>query len=249
MADSCSDWIVPDWPAPAQVRALVTSRNGGVSREPYRSLNLGTHVGDDPLDVMENRRRLRDRLPAEPKWLIQVHGVGVVDAQRLTRPVEADAAYARSPDTVCAIMMADCLPVLIADREGAAVAVAHAGWRGLAAGVIENTVRAIGLPPARLLAWLGPAIGPCAFEVGPEVRDAFVGEDAAAAAAFAPHRAGKWLADLYNLARLRLRRAGVPGIHGGGLCTWSDPQRFFSHRRDQVTGRMAALIWLESPRT
>lgn len=248
MVDSSADWIVPDWPAPAQVRALVTSRNGGVSRAPYHSLNLGTHVGDDPQHVMENRRLLGTHLPAEPKWLIQVHGTHVVDAGTLTRPVEADAAYARSANTVCAIMMADCLPVLIADREGAVVAVAHAGWRGLAAGVIENTVRATGLPPARLLAWLGPAIGPAAFEVGPDVRDAFIREDAAATDAFAAHRTGKWLADLYNLARLRLRRAGVTSIHGGDLCTWSDPQRFFSHRRDRITGRMAALIWLESRR-
>lgn len=246
MAESPSDWIVPDWPAPAQVRALITTRNGGVSHGRYRSLNLGTHVGDDPQHVMENRRRLRDSLPAEPKWISQVHGVHVVDAQQLVQQIEADAAYARSPETVCAIMMADCLPVLFADRDGGAVAVAHAGWRGLAAGVIENTVHAIGLPPARLLAWLGPAIGPAAFEVGPEVRDAFINADAAAEVAFTPHRTGKWLADLYNLARLRLRRAGVTDVHGGGLCTWSDSQRFFSHRRDQVTGRMAALIWLES---
>lgn len=248
MADAASDWIVPDWPAPACVRALVTSRNGGVSPAPYHSLNLGNHVGDDPLHVLENRRLLRTHLPAEPKWLMQVHGIRAVDAATLTQPVEADAAYARSPDTVCAIMMADCLPILIADQAGTVVAAVHGGWRGLAAGVIESTVREIGLPPAHLLAWLGPGIGPSAFEVGPEVRDAFVREDGAAARAFSPHRAGKWLADLYNLARLRLRRAGVTGIHGGGLCTWSDPQRFFSHRRDRVTGRMAALIWLESRR-
>jgi polyphenol oxidase len=245
MPEQPSGWLVPQWPAPDRVRALVTSRNGGVSQGPYRSLNLGTQVGDNPQCVMENRGLLRAHLPAEPKWLTQVHGTNVVSADRATPAVEADAAFTRMPGTVCAIMMADCLPVLIADREGSVVAAVHAGWRGLAAGVIENTVHTIGLPPAQLLAWLGPAIGPSAFEVGSEVRETFIRADGAAAGAFIAHRSGKWLADLYNLARLRLRRIGMTDIHGGGLCTNSDPDRFFSHRRDKITGRMAALIWLE----
>lgn len=245
MPEQPSDWLVPRWPASSRVRALVTSRNGGVSRGPYHSLNLGHHVGDDPQCVNANRDLLRAHLPAEPKWLTQVHGTNVVSAGLAIPSVEADAAFTRMPGTVCAIMMADCLPVLIADRDASVVAAAHAGWRGLAAGVIESTVRTIGLPPTQLLAWLGPAIGPAAFEVGPEVRDTFIRADGAAAGAFIAHRSGKWLADLYNLARQRLHRIGITEVHGGGLCTLSDPERFFSHRRDKITGRMAALIWLE----
>jgi polyphenol oxidase len=239
------DWIVPVWPAPARVRALITTRNGGGSTGPYASMNLGLRVNDDPAAVGANRRRLRQFLPAEPKWLNQVHGTSVATAESITDPVEADASVATSPGSVVAIMVADCLPVLFTDRGGNVVAAAHAGWRGLAAGVIENTVRALATPPKDVLAYLGPAIGPSAFEVGDEVRDAFVAVDPAAGRAFQAHQPGKWLADLFLLARQRLAGAGVSGVYGGGQCTFSDPMRFFSHRRDKVSGRMAALIWIE----
>jgi YfiH family protein len=238
------DWITPDWPAPRNVRALITTRAGGSSRGPYASLNLGLRTGDEPRAVAANRAALRAALPQEPRWLRQVHAGGVVAADDVEAPVEADAAVARRPGTVCAVLIADCVPVLLADRAGTAVAIAHAGWRGLAAGVVENTVRAMACEPGDLLAFLGPGIGPRAFEVGVDVRDAFVGQDPAAAGAFAPHASGKWLADLFALARQRLARAGVPAVHGGGVCTYSDAGRFFSYRRDRTTGRMAAAIWL-----
>jgi len=246
MRDLPPDWIVPDWPVSARVKAFVTTRNGGVSAAPYASLNLGLRVNDDPATVERNRAMVRKHLPAEPRWLKQVHGNLVVDAGSVQQPVEADAAISRSPDTVCAIMVADCLPVLLADRAGTIVGAAHAGWRGLAGGVIENTVKAIAVPPSELVAWLGPAIGPAAFEVGADVREAFVSADPGAASAFIDHKPGKWLADLFALARRRLQAIGIADIHGGGLCTVSDPQRFFSHRRDKVTGRMAALIWISA---
>jgi len=244
MLEPPRDWIVPDWPAPANVRTLITTRSGGVSTGPFASMNLGQLDDDDMQSVRTNRASLRDLLPAEPNWLLQVHGARVVDADRLHQPVEADAAVARNPGSVCTVMVADCLPVLLTDRTGSGVAAAHAGWRGMAAGVLENTVRAMGTAPDELLAYLGPAIGPSAFEVGADVRDAFLARHAEAASAFVAHKPGKWLADLFALARQRLRASGVTQIYGGGLCTYSDPRRFFSHRRDKVTGRMAALIWL-----
>ncbi|AUN95155.1 peptidoglycan editing factor PgeF [Pseudazoarcus pumilus] len=241
-----ADWIVPDWPAPATVRALVTTRSGGVSTGPYAGLNLGDHVGDDPALVECNRRLLAAHLPAEPIWLQQVHGTAVADADAAAPAVPADAALARRPSTVCAVLTADCLPVLLCNIHGRVVAAAHAGWRGLAAGVLENTVTAMGGEPRELMAWLGPAIGPQAFEVGDEVRETFLAADGAAAQAFEPGvREGKWLADLYALARLRLRAAGVPAVHGGRWCTLSDAARFYSFRRDGVTGRFASLIWIE----
>ncbi|HVY05401.1 MAG TPA: peptidoglycan editing factor PgeF, partial [Burkholderiales bacterium] len=233
------------WPAPRGVRALITTRNGGTSAAPYDSMNLGMRVGDDPKAVESNRRRLRECLPAEPAWLNQVHGATVVQANQVNSPVEADAIIAGDRGLVCAIMVADCLPVLFADRAGSKVAAAHAGWRGLAAGVLENTVAGIGIPATDLLAYLGPAIGPAAFEVGDEVRQAFLAVDSAASAAFTGHKLGKWMCDLFLLARQRLARAGVTAVYGGGTCTHSEPARFFSHRRDKVSGRMAALIWLE----
>jgi len=239
------DWIVPDWPVPTRVKAFVTTRNGGASAGPYASFNLGLRVNDDPETVGRNRALLRQYLPAEPRWLVQVHGNLVVNADRVQQPVEADAATSRSPDTVCAIMVADCMPVLLADRAGKVVAAAHAGWRGLAGGVIENTVKSMAVPPSEVVAWLGPAIGPVAFEVGADVRETFVAQDPGAASAFVDHKPGKWLADLFAIARRRLQAIGVADIHGGGLCTVSDPQRFYSHRRDKITGRMAALIWLD----
>ncbi|AUL99456.1 peptidoglycan editing factor PgeF [Zoogloeaceae bacteirum Par-f-2] len=243
------DFIVPQWPAPARVRAIVTTRNGGVSQGRYASLNLATHVGDDPGAVAANRALLRSRLPTEPVWLEQVHGTNIVMAEfapgeRCLPPV-ADGAWTRQPGVVCAVMTADCLPVLFCDDAGSVVAAAHAGWRGLCAGILERTVEAMHVAPARIQAWLGPAIGPGAFEVGTDVRSAFLQHDSGATAAFvAGKEPGKWLADLYLLAKIRLARAGVIDVFGGGFCTYTDAERFYSYRRDGATGRMASLIWL-----
>jgi YfiH family protein len=227
------------------VRALITTRSGGVSSGAYASFNLGERTGDDPLAVAANRASLRALLPQEPRWLRQVHGSCVVAADLLVAPVEADASIARIAGTVCAIMIADCLPVLLADRGGAVVAAAHAGWRGLAAGVVEKTVREMHTTPDEILAYLGPCIGPAAFEVGPDVRDAFLEIDAASAAEFSPLRPGKWLANLHALTRRALARAGVNRVYGAPCCTYSDAGRFYSYRRERTTGRMAALIWRE----
>lgn len=239
-----ADLLRPEWPAPARVRALQTLRGGGVSQAPWDTFNLGEHVGDDPAHVAANRLLLRAHLPAEPHWLTQVHGMAAVDAEKCAKNENADAAYTQRSNTVCVVMTADCLPVLFCDRAGSVVAAAHAGWRGLLGGVLESTIAAMAVPPGQLLAWLGPAIGPDRFEVGDEVRAAFLADDAGAAVAFVAHAPGKWLADIYALARRRLLRAGVEGIYGGGLCTVSQPGQFFSYRRDGVTGRMASLIWL-----
>ena len=238
------DWITPEWPAPARVKTLITTRNGGVSAGAYASFNLGWSSGDDKTAVDANRRKLRACLPQEPKWLRQMHGAHAVIADGRTDIPEADAAIARKAGTVCAVMIADCMPILLCDRAGSVVAVAHAGWRGLSAGIIETTVLKMDVSPGELLAYLGPAIGPAAFEVGSDVRDAFTAADPAAADAFQPHRMDKWLADLFQLARLGLARSGVRQIFGGDFCTYSDAARFYSYRRDQETGRMAALIWL-----
>ena len=240
------DWIVPDWPAPPHVRALITTRAGGVSAPPYDTFNLGFSTDDDPAAVMENRRRLRALLPEEPRWLKQVHGARVLMAETVEGRPEADGVFARNERTVCVIQIADCLPILFADRHGTVVAAAHAGWRGLAAGVIDNTVAAMkeaGVKPGDILAYVGPGIGPAAFEVGDDVRAAYVDVDAGAAKAFAPRRREKWLADLPALARRALARCGVDAVFGGHLCTYSDPARFFSYRRNRETGRMAAAIW------
>ena len=240
------EFLVPDWPAPARVGAAFSLRSGGISAGPYASLNVGAHVGDAPAAVAENRFRLREALglPAEPLWLEQVHGTAVARFEEdRARPV-ADAAVASQAGQVCTVMVADCLPVLLADQAGGCVGIAHAGWRGLAAGVIEATVAALPVSAGSLVAWLGPAIGPEAFEVGAEVRERFVAGDPAAQAEFRPGREDRWWADLYGLARRRLAAAGVTAVHGGDCCTLSDPERFFSFRRDGVTGRMAALIWL-----
>lgn len=224
---------------------MQTLRTGGLSQAPWAACNLGDHVGDDPRRVAHNRAALCRRLPAAPLWLQQVHGTVVVDAASVTDLPEADAIFSRVAGRVCAVMTADCLPVLFCDRAGSVVAAAHAGWRGLLAGVLEQTVLRMAVPPGELLAWFGPAIGPRHFEVGEEVRTAFLACDTASSAAFAPHVPGKWLADIYALARLRLQQAGVRAISGGDWCTVSDSERFFSFRRDGVTGRMASLIWLE----
>lgn len=240
------DWIVPDWPAPARVKALITTRNGGVSTGPHASFNLGLRAGDDPAHVEANRAQLRALLPADPVWLKQVHGNRAIEADRITHPVEADAAYTHGAGIVCAVMVADCMPVLLCDSSATAVGIAHAGWRGLSAGVIENTIAAMNVRAHDLIAYLGPAIGPAAFEVGADVRDAFLAADRAAGSAFQPYREGKWLADLFSLARRRLNACGVGRIYGGGICTYSDAARFYSYRRDKSTGRMAALIWLNA---
>lgn len=238
------DWIVPDWPAPPGVKGLVTTRNGGASRGAYASFNLGLRSGDDAAAVRVNRQRLRACLPQEPKWLRQVHAAQVAAADDLAGAPEADASFARNAGTVCAVMIADCMPVLLADDAGSVVAIAHAGWRGLAAGVLEAAIAATAVPAERLLAWLGPAIGAAAYEVGEEVRAEFLRGDTRAQAAFAPGRAGHWQLDLYAAARQRLAARGVARIAGGGFCTHTDQERFFSWRRDRAVQRMAAAIWL-----
>ena len=256
-----ADWIVPDWPAPSSVRAVCTTRRGGVSVRPYDSFNLGDHVGDDPVAVARNRHLLAQAIDAHPVFLQQVHGSAVAQlALKTPNGTPADGCVATQAGLACMIMVADCLPVLFADSAGTAVAAAHAGWRGLAggdgAGVIENALHSLWeamhaapVPGARrTIAWLGPCIGPQAFEVGDEVRKAFVAHQPGAAALFKPHMQGKWLADLQGLARLRLEALGVTRVYGNdgsaGWCTVGNPSRFFSHRRDRVSGRFAACIWL-----
>jgi YfiH family protein len=238
--------FTPDWPAPTGVRTVITTRQGGASAGPFASFNLGTHVGDDPADVAQNRDALRRLLPAEPLWLRQVHGTTVIDGEDATPGAEADGAVTRTPGLVLAVLTADCLPVLLCDRRATVVAVAHAGWRGLAAGVIEKTVSRMGSEPCDLVACIGPAISAAMYEVGVEVRAAFVNQDKEAEGAFSPGRPGHFLADLPELARQRLRKTGIMSVHGGHCCTFKDKERFFSYRRDGETGRMASLIWLAS---
>ncbi len=245
MSDLAPSLLIPDWPAPAGVRACVTTRAGGVSLAPYDTFNLGDHVGDAPGAVAENRRRLTDECAARPAWLKQVHGLSVAYANPQVID-EADASWTDTPGIACAVMTADCLPALFCDRAGTRVAAAHAGWRGLAGGVLEATLDTLATDPADVLVWLGPAIGPQAFEVGAEVREAFIATHADADAAFvAGAQPGKFMADIYQLARIRLAARGVTAVHGGGYCTVTDP-RFFSYRRASVTGRFASLVWLES---
>ncbi len=241
-------FIVPDWPVPPGVGCLVTTRRGGVSHGVFSSLNLGDHVGDDPKAVVANRDIVSQSVGARPVWLSQIHGTRVVDAagQNMNDvPHEADAAFTRRTGVACTVMTADCLPVLFCDDAGIVVAAAHAGWRGLLAGVLEATVAAMGVPGNNLMAWLGPAIGPTAFEVGDEVRRAFVDVASEAAPAFRSASNGKWLADIYLLARLRLAGQGVERVFGGNYCTVTEAARFFSYRRDGQTGRMASMIWLK----
>jgi polyphenol oxidase len=239
------DWIVPDWPAPPRVKAFVTTRAGGVSRGPFTGLNLGDHVGDEPGDVASNRALLNICLPSEPLWLRQVHGANVVRADAIEAGTDADGAFTAKTGTICTILTADCLPVLICDRNGSIVGAAHAGWRGLSQSVIEKTIAAMRVPPPELLVYLGPAIGPAHYEVGDDVRHAFIDDDENAVTAFMPTTNGKWLANLYELAQLRLRRIGVEEIYGGDYCTFADAEQFYSYRRDGKTGRMASLIWLD----
>ena len=239
------DWLEPDWPAPPGVMAISTLRGGGASLGPYASLNLGDHVGDDPAAVAENKARLHRAagLPSGPQWLSQVHGVSVADLD-LEGPREpADAAFTRHPGRVCAILTADCLPLLFAADAGAVVGAAHAGWRGLAAGVIEATFHALGTAPESTVVWLGPAIGPGHFEVGSEVREVFVQQDAGSSEAFKPSLRGRFMADLTLLARRRLASLGITRIYGGGECTYASADRYFSYRRDGQCGRQATLIW------
>lgn len=240
--------IRPQWPQPPSVRSYATTRGGGISLSPFGSLNLGSHVGDTPQHVAANRQRLiaLGGLPAAPHWLEQVHGTDVARLTSLT-PVTptliADAAYTCEPGVVCAAMTADCLPVLFCSRAGDEVAAAHAGWRGLCAGVLENTLACFRANPGDVIAWLGPAIGPSHFEVGAEVREAFMAVDPESSCAFVP--AGtKFMADIFQLARLRLQSVGVSAIYGGEYCTVSDNSKFYSYRRDGITGRLASLIWL-----
>jgi len=255
-------WLVPHWPAPPRVKAVCSTRTGGVSQGPYESLNLGDHVGDDPAAVQANRQRYAEVLGAKPVYLRQVHGTDVIALEPATADgAEADACFTTVPGVACTIMVADCLPVLLATTDGTAVAAAHAGWRGLAgtagAGVLELLWGHFG-PLARgdrahvatkTVAWLGPCIGPEAFEVGPEVKAGFEAADPAAEQHFRPHAPGKWLADLAGLARQRLQALGITQVYGNDAtppwCTASNPSRFFSHRRDRISGRFAASIWLD----
>lgn len=245
-----ADLVIPQWQFAPRVRGFVTTRAGGVSTGPFASLNLAGSDNadiDERRNIAENRRRLRERLPAEPRWLAQVHGNRVISCtshEPAHEPVHADAAVTRDTEVVLGVLTADCLPVFLAASDGSAIGLAHAGWRGLAAGVIENTIGALGAAPSTLAAWLGPAIGPDAFEVGDDVYSAFTHDDRNADACFVPQSNGKWHADLYALARRRLVRAGVHRITGGDSCTYTDAKRFYSYRRDRITGRMAAVLWL-----
>ncbi|MEI8117959.1 MAG: peptidoglycan editing factor PgeF [Methylophilaceae bacterium] len=243
------DFILPNWPAPANVKALQTTRVGGVSVWPYASLNLGAHVGDNHVFVEHNRQLLAPYLPSSPVWINQVHGIEVINASSSRGLQDADASYSTLANVVCATMTADCLPVLLCDTKGTVVAAVHAGWRGLCDGVIEAAVHEMAVPASEVLAWLGPAIGPQSFEVGDDVRTQFIAVDPRASHAFKSH-ADKWLCDLYLLAKQRLQSVGVSQIYGATIntefCTYSEGERFYSFRRDNVTGRMASLIWLES---
>ena len=247
--------MIPDWPGlPPNIGAIATTRRGGASQSPYDDgmggggFNLGTHVGDYLFDVQQNRALLQASLPSQPKWLSQVHGSVVVDAMTVVDAPEADASFSTRAGVVCAILTADCLPVLFCDERGQVVAAAHAGWRGLVGGVLENTVACMRKAGAdKIIAWLGPAIGPAHFEVGKEVLDAFIARDNSTLIAFSPSadRPGKYLADIYLLSKILLRKVDVIQVSGGGLCTVADAKHFYSYRRDKVTGRMASLIWIK----
>lgn len=243
-----ASFIVPDWDAPKHVKAVVSTRHGGVSIPPYDALNLGDHVGDCYEHVLANRQYVVDQLqlPTEPFWLKQVHGVHVADLDQSPN-CEADASLTRQIGIVSAVMTADCLPVLFCNKAGTVVASAHAGWRGLQAGVLEATIAAMNVDAAQLLAWMGPAIGANAFEVGDEVRAAFCEQQPHATLAFKPSvHSGKWMADLFMLARQRMQAAGLTQVYGGGVCTVENESQFYSYRRDKITGRMASLVWMDA---
>ena len=243
------NFIVPNWPVPTNVRSLQTTRLDGVSSSPYESLNLAAHVKDDVNAVATNRQLLRKYLPSEPVWLNQVHGIEVIDAEKSTYLHNADASYTKKDKVVCAIMTADCLPLLLCDKSGSEVAAVHAGWRGLCDGVIEAAVNKFSADKIDILAWLGPAIGPNAFEVGDDVLQQFIERDRCAEQAFTNY-GDKWLCNIYLLAQQRLNSLGVTKIYGSGFnadfCTYSDKTRFFSFRRENITGRMATMIWLDT---
>ncbi len=238
------DLLTPDWAAPVNVRAFTTTRNCGFSKGQWGQLNLGAHCGDNPDHVNQNRELLNGLLPSSPRWLRQVHGTTVCDWNDINHPdIEADAIVSNQPGQVCAVLTADCLPVLFCNKAGTKVAAAHAGWRGLAAGVLESTILAMDSEPSQLMAWMGPAIGPNAFEVGQDVYEVFTDLNSDNRSAFRAYE-DRWFADLYELARMALSRVGVERVYGGQYCTYSDPEKFFSYRRDGSTGRMASLIWL-----
>jgi len=240
-------FIHPNWPAPKNVKAFQTTRLGGFSAAPYQSFNLAMHVGDDALVVAKNRQLLSDYLPSEPVWVNQVHGVDAIDAAKSTCLENADASFSHHKNVVCVTMTADCLPVLLCDTTGSVVAAVHAGWRGLCDGVIESAIAQLKVPNETILAWLGPAIGPTAFEVGDDVRDGFLEKDAMASVAFKQQKDDKWLCNLYEIAKQRLNSVGVHQVYGASInenfCTFTQEEKFFSFRRDQTTGRMASLIW------
>lgn len=241
--------LTPEWPAPSHVKAFTTTRSGGVSHPPYASLNLATHVGDNLNDVLANRKRLIETgvLPHEPFWLNQTHSTNVVEAQQSAALIiDADASYTTQTNTVCAVLTADCLPLLLCNRQGTLVSAIHAGWRGLLNGIIEATLNTLSLPPGDCLVWLGPAIGPTAFEVGSDVYQDFMNIDSAHQPYFLAIRQGFWFADLYALARYRLHKQGITHIYGGTYCTYTQDDLFYSFRRDNQTGRMATLIWMET---
>ncbi len=241
------EFIIPNWPAPANVKALQTTRMGGYSLVPYNSLNFGSHVNDTPQHVAQNRQLLSRYLPSEPVWLNQVHGVNIVDAAQTNCVPDADASFTTQKNVVCVTMTADCLPVLLCDSAGTVVSAVHAGWRGLCDGALEASIhavcRAVNIESNQIMAWLGPAIGPNAFEVGSEVREQFIAKDKKSENAFKPHGT-KWLGDIYQIATQRLNNLGVTQIYGGDRCTFTEKDQFFSFRRDGDTGRMATLIWL-----
>ena len=243
-----SEWLIPNWDAPKNINAIMTTRQGGFSRAPFDSMNLGEHVDDDLQAVAKNRASLKQKLnlSSEPFWLTQVHGVEIANADQQSKGiVEADASVAHKQGSVCAVMTADCLPVLFCNQNGTAIAAAHAGWRGLHAGVLEQTVSSLNCPANEVMAWFGVAIGSDYFEVGGEVREAFISVQDAAENAFVPSaNAGKWLANIYLLARLRLQAIGVTTISGGEYCSYQDKKHFYSYRREAKTGRMASLIWM-----
>ena len=238
-------WLVPDWPAPANIHAATTLRSGGVSNGVFNSLNPAAHVGDNADLVRQNRQIIKDmlELPSEPVWLEQIHSNRVVNAVKTEVLQQADASYSSDPNVVCAVMTADCLPLLACSTDGSQVAAIHAGWRGLLAGIISNTISA--MQTRNILIWLGPAIGADCFEVGAEVRDAFIEKSSAFTSAFEQKTNGKWLADIYQLARIDLKALGINSIYGGNYCTVTEEDRFYSYRRDKETGRMATLIWRE----
>jgi YfiH family protein len=240
-------FIKPNWPAPSHIKAYTTLRTGGVSLPPYQGFNLAEHVGDDSFHVQTNRKLLNSMLslPNEPIWLEQTHSTQVLSAIPENRGKEADAAFTREAQQICIVLTADCLPLLVCDREGKSVAAIHAGWRGLAHGVIENTLAAMNLSPKNLLVWLGPAIGPTVYEVGDEVRQLFIEKDPRAEMCFMPSPHQRWLANMYDLARQRLQSYGIENIYGGDYCTYLDKDQFYSYRRDGQTGRMASLIYID----